>query len=87
MNPTDTLPINEARIHLLFEEAGLLLARDIPAARPDMRRVDAVLERAMHECVIKDTASFVFKGFPAVIAGMMSVAAGCVGNAGADYKA
>jgi hypothetical protein len=86
MNPADAMPIDEAQIHLLFEEAGLMHAQDV-AHVPDMRRVDAVIERAMHECVIKDTTSFVFKGFPAVIAGMMSVATGCVGDPETDYKA
>ncbi len=85
MNTTDAMPINEAQIHLLFEEAGLVLADDI-AVEPDMRRVDAVVERAMHECIIKDTTSFVFKGFPAVISGMMSVAAGSVGDPETDYR-
>lgn len=86
MNPTDAMPLDEAQIHLLFEEAGLIQAEDI-AYVPDMRRVDAVIERARHESVIKDTTSFVFKGFPAVIAGMMSVATGCVSDSETDYKA
>ncbi len=82
MNLTDAMPFDEAQIALLFEEAGMV---DTPAM--DMRRVDQVLERAVHESVIKDTTSFVFKGFPAVIAGMMSVATGCVGDKETDYKA
>lgn len=79
------MPIDEAQIHLLFEEAGLAQVEDI-MPEPDMNRVDAVLERAMHESIIKDTTSFVFKGFPAVIAGMMSVATGCVSDPETDYK-
>ncbi|MCP5535034.1 MAG: hypothetical protein H7A51_02240 [Akkermansiaceae bacterium] len=86
MTPADAIPIDEAQIHLLFKEAGLIQSEDV-AHVPDMRRVDAVIERAMHECVVKDTTSFIFKGFPAVIAGMMAVATGCVGRSETDYKA
>lgn len=82
MNPSDTMPIDEAQIHLLFEEAGLM---DAPA--PDMRRVDEVLERAMHESVIKDTSSFVFKGFPAVLSAMLDVASGNISTGDVDYRA
>ncbi|MBT8043862.1 MAG: hypothetical protein KJO79_02830 [Verrucomicrobiae bacterium] len=85
MNPTDVMPIDEAQIHLLFEEAGLIQAENIDHA-PDMRRVDAVIERAIHESLIKDTTSFVFKGFPAAIVGVMSVATGCVRDSGTDYR-
>ena len=81
MNPSDAMPINEAQIHLLFEQAGLM---DAPA--PDLRRIDGVLERAVHESVIKDTSSFVFKGFPAVICAMLDVACGKVAASDTDYR-
>ena len=79
------MPIDEAQIHLLFEEAGLIHDEDAVTA-PDMRRVDAVMKRAMHESVIKDTTSFVFKGFPAALVGMISMATGCVGQEDTDYR-
>lgn len=82
MNPSDAMPIDEAQIHLLFEQAGLM---DAPV--PDMRRIDGVLERAMHESVIKDTSSFVFKGFPAVISAMLDVASGKISTGDIDYRA
>lgn len=82
MNLSDAMPFDEAQIHLLFEEAGMIEAPEL-----DMRRVDQVLERAVHESVIKDTTSFIFKGFPAVLTGLMSVATGCVGDKDTDYKA
>ncbi|MFK7908969.1 MAG: hypothetical protein AB8F34_00045 [Akkermansiaceae bacterium] len=82
MNPTDTMPIDEAQIHLLFEEAGLM---DAPVV--DQRRVDGVMERAMHESIIKDTSSFVFLGFPAVLSAMLDVASGKISNSDSDYRA
>ncbi len=82
MNASDAMPIDEAQVYLLFEEAGLIGVPEL-----NTRRVEEVLERAVHESVIKDTSSFVFKGFPAVLAAMMSVATGCVGDPETDYRA
>ena len=82
MNPNDAMPINEAQIHHLFEEAGLT---DAPVA--NQRRIDEVLERAVHESVIKDTSSFVFKGCPAVISAMLDVASGKISIDDVDYRA
>lgn len=82
MNPNDAMPIDEAQIHLLFEEAGLTGA---PVA--DRRRIDGVLERAAHESIIKDTSSFVFLGFPAVLSAMLDVASGRISTDGTDYRA
>jgi len=81
MTAADTISINEAQIRLLFEEAGLV---ESPVL--NKQRVGKVLERAMHESVIKDTISFVFKGFPSVINGIMSVATGCVRDDSIDYR-
>jgi len=82
MKPSDTLSIDENQIHLLFEEAGLL---DTP--QPNQRRVEQVMERAMHEKVIKDLSSFTFEGFPAVIDGVLSLAAGKISHQDDNYKA
>lgn len=82
MDASNAIPLHEAQIHLLFEEAGLMEA---PA--PDLRRVNEVIERALHEKAIKDTASFVFLGFPAVMAGFMAVATNTVGDSNTDYRA
>ena len=81
MDNSDAMSINEAEIYLLFEEAGLA---DPPV--PDIRRVNQVIERTLHEKAIKDTASFVFLGFPAVVMGFMSVATNAVGNPNTDYR-
>lgn len=82
MNPDDAMPIDEAQIHLLFEEAGLT---DAPVA--NQRRIDGVLERAMHESIIKDTSSFVFHAFPTVISSMLDVASGKISTEDTDYRA
>ena len=82
MDSPDAMAINEAQIHLLFEEAGLVAT---PA--PDMRRVNQVIERTLHEKAIKDTTSFVFLGFPAVVMAFMSVATNTVGDSETDYRA
>ena len=82
MNPNDAMPFDEAQIQLLFEEAGLV---DAPVA--NQRRIDEVLERAVHESIIKDTSSFVFLGFPAVISSMLDVASGKISTEDIDYRA
>ena len=73
--------IDEAQIGFLFEEAGLA---DLPAS--DMRRVDRVVERTLHEKAIKDTASFVFLGYPAVVMAFMAIATNTVGDPDTDYR-
>ncbi|MGB0992605.1 MAG: hypothetical protein ACPG32_09055 [Akkermansiaceae bacterium] len=82
MNPSDTMPLDEAQIAHLFEEAGL---REAPV--PNMRRVEGVMERAMHETVIADTTSFVFSGFPAVLSSLLSAVVGKVSHPDQDYRA
>ncbi|MDQ8181976.1 hypothetical protein [Pelagicoccus sp. SDUM812005] len=82
MDSPNALSFNEAEFQLLFEQAGLA---DTPAPNPD--RVEKVIERSLHEKAIKDTASFVFRGFPAVILGFMDVAANTVGDEQSDYRA
>ena len=82
MDSTDAMSINEAELHLLFEEAGLA---DTPA--PDMGRVNKVIERSLHEKAIKDTTSFVFRGSPAAIISLVGAAANSVGNSHSDYRA
>lgn len=82
MNPSDTLTMDERQIQLLFEEAGL---QEAPV--PNMRRVEQVMERAMHEKVIKELSSFMFDGFPAVIDGLLSAAGGEINHPDDHYKA
>lgn len=81
MDNTDAMFIDEAQIGFLFEEAGLA---DLPAS--DMRRVDRVVERTLHEKAIKDTASFVFLGYPAVVMAFMAIATNTVGDPDTDYR-
>ena len=82
MDSIDAMSINEAELQLLFEEAGLA---DTP--EPDMGRVNKVIERSLHEKAIKDTTSFVFRGFPAAIVGLIGAAANSVGDSETDYRA
>ena len=81
MDNSDALSVNEAEIQLLFEEAGLV---DSPV--PDMGRVNKVIERSLHEKAIKDTASFVFLGFPAAVMGFVAVANNSVRDPHTDYR-
>ncbi len=82
MNSLDTLSMDERHIQLLFDEAGL---QALP--EPNQRRVEQVMERAMHEKVIKELSSFMFQGFPAVVDSLLSVASGEVKHPNNDYKA
>ena len=82
MDSSDAISINEAELHALFEDAGLAEA---PA--PDMERVNKVIERSLHEKAIKDTTSFVFRGFPAAIMSLVGAAAGSVRDPDTDYRA
>lgn len=82
MDSSTAISFNEAEFQLLFEEAGLA---DTPAPNPE--RVERVIERSLHEQAIKDTASFVFKGFPAALMGFVAVASNAVGDESADYRA
>lgn len=72
---------DEAGLQLLFQEAGLT---DIPAPSP--QRVARVIERSLHEKAIKDTASFVFRGFPAAIVGLLEASVNAVGHDQTDYR-
>ena len=83
MDSSDAISIHEAHIQHLFEEAGLV--EDTPDTNHD--RVNQIIERTLHEKAIKDTASFVFLGFPAVILGFLSVASNTVGDSKTDYRA
>ena len=81
MNPSDTINFDENEIFLLFQEAGML---EEPVV--NQRRVDQVIERAMHEKVAKELTSFVFEGFPAVMDGLFSAASGKINHPDDDYK-
>lgn len=81
MDSSPSISFNEAEFHLLFEQAGLA---DPPV--PNRERIEKVIERSLHEKAIKDTASFVFQGFPAAIMGFLSVAANSVGDKNTDYR-
>lgn len=80
MNPSIT--INESFIEGVFADAGLAESTVV-----NHERVEKVLERAIHERVIADTSSFLFKGIPAATEGMISLANRTVGNDNADYRA
>lgn len=82
MDNANAISFNEAELLMLFEEAGLT-----EQARSDKQRVEKVIERSLHEKAIKDTASFVFQGFPAAIVGFVAVAANAVGDKNSDYRA
>lgn len=81
MDSSNAISFNEAEFFLMFEEAGL--------AEPpvlNMDRVEKVIERSLHEKAIKDTASFVFQGFPAAITGFLAVATNSVRDKETDYR-
>ena len=81
MDSSDAMSINEAELHLLFEEAGLA---ETPA--PDLDRVNKVIERSLHEKAMKDTASFVFLGFPAAAMGLFAAVTNSVSDQNTDYR-
>ncbi|MGJ8678037.1 MAG: hypothetical protein ACSHX0_11010 [Akkermansiaceae bacterium] len=82
MDNTNILSANESFISNIFEDAGIT---EQPAV--NQRRVDKVIERAMHEKLIADTSTFIFKGFPAAADGIISLANNKVGNDDSDYRA
>lgn len=82
MNPSDAISINEAFIESVFEDAGLIEQPVINHAR-----VEKVIERAMHERLIADTTSFLFKGIPAATEEIISLANKTIGNDDVDYRA
>lgn len=82
MNSPDTLSMDDHQIELLFQEAGL---QEAPVM--NQRRVEQVMERAMHEKVMKELSSFVFEGAPVVIDGLLSVASGEINHPDDHYKA
>ncbi|MBC2606590.1 hypothetical protein [Pelagicoccus albus] len=82
MDNLNSISFNEAELLMLFEEAGLT-----EQTESDTERIKKVIERSLHEKAIKDTASFVFQGFPAAIVGFVAVAANAVGDKKSDYRA
>lgn len=82
MDNSSAISFDDAEFQLLFEEAGLT---DTPPANMD--RVEKVIERSLHEKAIKDTASFVFLGFPAAIVGLLEISTNTVRNNDIDYRA
>lgn len=82
MNPSNALSINEAFIEGIFEEAGI---NEQPAI--NQNRVEQVLARALHESLIADTSSFLFKGMPAAAEGLIALANKNVGKNDIDYRA
>lgn len=81
MNPSDTISLDELQIERLFEEAGL---QELPVLND--RRVEMVMERAMHEKLMGELSSFMFQGFPAVVDGLLSAAGGRINHPDDDYK-
>ncbi len=80
-SPTD-ITFHEAFISDIFQAADTAVESVV-----NEERVNKVMERAMHEKVIADTSSFLFKGFPAAADGIMSLAHGKVRNHKEDYRA
>lgn len=82
MNPSNTISLSESFIEDIFASAELTEAPVI-----NHQRVEKVLERAIHERLIADTSSFLFKGIPAATEGLISLANRTVGNDNVDYRA
>jgi len=55
----------EASMIEVEELAGIEPPASLP---PDSERIDRIVEKAMHEAVIKDTTSFVFLSFTTALA-------------------
>ena len=82
MNPSNVIEFNESFIEDIFAGAELT---EQPVV--NQQRVEKVLERAIHESLIADTSSFLFKGMPAATGGLLSLANRTVGNDNTDYRA
>ena len=53
----------------------------------DYERIDKIVDRAMVENVIRDTSTFIFKGFGAALTGMSSAFFGSATTMDTDYRA
>ena len=69
----ETYAVEAEQIREIFEEAGLTTPPE-----PNLERIDKIAERATLEAVMKDSASFVFLGFSAVITNFLSAFFGSV---------
>ena len=78
--PTD-ITLHEAFISDIFQAVDTAVDRVV-----NEERINKIMERAMHEKIIADTSSFLFKGFPAVADSIMSLANGKVRNHKEDYR-
>lgn len=82
MDNASAISFDDAEFQLLFQQAGLTETE--PTSE---ERVEKVIERSLHEKAIKDTASFVFTGFPAALMSFLAVATDSVGDNQIDYRA
>lgn len=76
-----TLSDNEDFVFGLFEEACMS-----DMAQPNPQRVSQIVEKALHETIIADTTSFLFKAIPSAITGLYSVASGHPHIPDTDYQ-
>ena len=81
--PENSLNPDEALFTDLFAEAGW---KEITQAPPNERRVEEITQRAICETIIKDSSSFVFLGFSAALAELLSAFFGNVQASDEDYK-
>jgi len=72
----------EAEAQKIFHEAGWVVTKIT-----NYDRVERIVDRAVFQNVVKDTTSFLFKGFGAAITGLSSAALGSVGMDDVDYRA
>lgn len=74
----------ERQIREIFAQAGW---EKEAGAEPDEERIEKIVERATVENIMKDSASFLFLSFTAVIANFLSAFFGSVrADEDSDYK-
>ena len=71
----------ERKLREIFAQAGWE-----ERVEPDEERIEAIVERATLENIMKDSASFIFLSFTAVIANFLSAFFGSVNTEDDDYK-
>ena len=78
----ETYVIEEAKILEILEAAGWS-----DDSAPDYGRIEDIAHRAQLESILKDSASFVFRGFGAAISNLGPAFFGSVRPSGEDYRA
>lgn len=77
----ETYADEERQMRELFQQAGW--DADPP---PSTARIEAITERALHEIIIKDASSFIFRSFTSVTSNFLSAYFGSVSSDDHDYK-